>query len=201
MLGRSVCTYMKSLLVSAVFVFALITGLRAQTNAPASTTTVKTDAPKSDAANETAKVAEPYPVTAIVVSNTITFPVLLSSKSEPLMTNAVYHRTFGRKVIFAADLQLKSFDIDKLHPSVIAQLDLDTNKVKSDQDALDKQNQEWAAQRQAQNQQLLSAEAAALAKSQAAAQAAEPSSTNGAPGTPANGKPHHKKPATPPPAN
>ena len=193
---------MKSLLVSAVLLFALITGLQAQTNAPAAAAPIKVDGPKSDATNETAKVAEPYPVTAIVVSNTITFPILLSAKSEPLMTNAVYHRTFGRKVIFAADLDLKSFDIDKLHPSVIAQLDLDTNKVKTDQDALDKQNQEWAAQRQAQTQQLLSAEATALAKSQAAAQAAQPASTNGTPGTPsANGKPHHKKPATPPPAN
>jgi hypothetical protein len=184
---------MKSLLVSAVFLFALVTGLHAQTNAQAPAELVKA---------ETAKVAEPYPVTAIVVSNTITFPILLSAKSEPLMTNALYHRTFGRKVIFEADLQLKSFDIDKLHPSVIAQLDLDTNKAKADQDALDKKNQDWAAQRQAQNQQLLSAEAAALAKSQAAAEASQASSTNGA-GTPsANGKPHHtKKPTTPPPAN
>ena len=185
---------MKSLLVIAVLLVALVTGLQAQTNAPAAGPV------KTDTTNETAKVAEPYPVTAIVVSNTITFPILLSAKSEPLMTNAVYRRTFGRKVIFAADLQLKSFDIDKLHPSVIAQLDLDTNKAKADQEALDKQNQEWAAQRQAQNQQLLSAEAAALAKSQTAADASQGSGTNGAPGTPP-AKTHHKKPTTPPPAN
>jgi hypothetical protein len=198
---------MKSLFVTCVLLLTIVTGLRAQTNNAAPAPTAKVEA-KPDAANDTVKAAEPYPVTAIVVSNTITFPVLLSAKSVPLMTNAVYRRTFGRKVIFAADLSVQSFDIDKLHPSVIAQLDLDTNKVKTDQETLDKQNQEWAAQRAQQNQQLLSAEAAALAKSQAAAQAAQASSTNGtppAPGTPPNGQKHSGKhkgaPQAPPPVN
>jgi hypothetical protein len=195
---------MKSLFVTCVLLLTLVVGLRAQTNNATPAPTANVEA-KPDATNETAKAAEPYPVTAIVVSNTITFPVLLSAKSEPLMTNAVFRRTFGRKVIFAADLSVQSFDIDKLHPSVIAQLDLDTNKVKTDQETLDKQNQEWAAQRAQQNQQLLSAEAAALAKSQAAAQA---SSTNGAPPAPGaqpngqkrSGK-HKGAPQAPPPVN
>ncbi len=204
---------MKSLLVASVLLLSLITGLNAQTNSAAPDASAKPDAAKADAAKpaaaseataEPAKPAEPYPVTAIVVSNTITFPVLLSMNSEPLMTNAVYRRTFGRKVIFAADLTVKSFDINKLHPSVIAQLDLDTNKVKADQETLDKQNQEWAAQRQQQTQQLLSAEAAALAKNQAAAQAAQAASTNGAPPAPGAAKhsgKHKTAPQTPPPAN
>jgi hypothetical protein len=206
---------MKSLLVASVLLLTLVAGVRAQTNSAASETaakpdttkadTAKTDAAKPEASGQTAKPAEPYPVTAIVESNTITFPVLLSSRSEPLMTNAVYRRTFGRKVIFAADLSVKSFDIDKLHPSVIAQLDLDTNKVKADQETLDKQNQDRAAQRQQQTQQALSAEAAALAKSQAAAQAAATNGGPPAPGAPGNGQKHSGKhkgaPQTPPPAN
>lgn len=212
---KRVCTIMKTLFVASVLLLASLVGLHAQTNAAAAETTAKADAPKTDTAKadtaktdtagETAKAAEPYPVTAVVVSNTITFPVLLSAKSEPLLTNAVYRRTFGRKVIFAADLAVKSYDIDKLHPSVIAQLDLDTNKVKADQDTLDKQNQDWAAQRQQQTQQLLSAEAAAIAKNQAAAQAAATNGGPPAPGAPPNGQKHSGKhkgaPQTPPPAN
>jgi hypothetical protein len=194
---------MKSLLFSGIFLFALGSVLNAQTTNTAAGPAKTADAPKSDATNQAAVTTPAYPVTAIIVSNTITFPILLSKKSEPLMTNAVYRRTFGRKVIFAADLSVQSFDIDKLHPSVLAQLDFDTNKAKADQEALDKQNQEWAIQHQQQTQQLLAAEAAALAKNQAAAQAA---ATNGAnPANPAsNGKPRHPKSSQqppPPPAN
>lgn len=179
---------MKSLLLAGLLPFALSFTLHAQTNSAAPAPTA----------------AKPYPVTAVVVSNKITFPVLLSKSSEPLMTNAVYSKTFGRKVIFTADLAVKSFDIEKLHPSVIAQLDLDTNKVIADQQALDKQNQQWAAQYQQQNQQYLATQAAELAKSQAAAQAA---STNAASTKPQSTGKHSKRgtnpnqnPQTPPPS-
>lgn len=192
---------MKSLFVSCILLLA--TALHAQTTNTAASPAKPANVSKIDATNQTAAVVEPYPVTAIVASNTITFPILLSKTSEPLMTNAVFRRTFGRKVIFAADLSIQSFDVDKLHPSVLAQLDLDTNKAKADQEALDKQNQAWAVQHQQQTQQLLAAEAAAVAKNQAAAQAA---ATNGAnSGNPAgSGKTHHTKPpqsTPPPPAN
>ena len=185
---------MKSFFVTAVLFAALVIALNDQTNAPVPITAA------ASTTNQPAKATPPYPVKAIVVSNTITFPILLSKTSEPLMTNAVYHRTFGRKVIFAADLSIQSFDIDKLHPSVIAQLDLDPGKVKSDQETLDKQNQEWAVQHQQQNQQILAAEAAALAKNQAASQAG---SSNGNPAAPGTAPRHHKQPpqGAPPPAN
>jgi hypothetical protein len=187
---------MKSLFVTAVLFFGFATVLYAQTNAA-----TVTSAPTADGTNQTSAAAQPYPVTAIVVSNTITFPILLSKNSEPLMTNAVFRRTFGRKVIFAADIAVQSFDIDKLHPSVIAQLDLDPDKVKADQDNLNKQNQAWAAQYQQQNQQYLAAEAAALAKNQAALAAQAAASTNADPNGAPAAKTHHHKTATPPPAN
>ena len=191
---------MKSLLATGILLFALGSTLHAQTTNTAAAPAKTADAPKTDATNQPAAATQPYPVTAIVASNTITFPILLSKTSEPLMTNAVYRRTFGRKVIFAADLSVQSFDVDKLHPSVLAQLDLDTNKAKADQEALDKQNQAWAIQHQQQTQQLLAAQAAAQAKNQAAAQAA---ATNGAhpanSGNPTPTRPHRQKTSQPPP--
>jgi hypothetical protein len=217
---------MKSLLVTGLSFCLLAATVRAQTDpnaappaaapapsakAPAAGTKVDDAAARLDADTQTnapAKATLPYPVTAIVVSNTITFPILLSKNSDPLMTNALYRRTFGRKVIFTADLAIMTFDIDKLHPSVIAQLDLDPGKVKADQENLDKQNQAWAVQNQQKNQQFLSAEAAALAKNQAAAQAAATNNGGAGPNpNPSNpnaagaGKQHHRKTTTPPPAN
>jgi hypothetical protein len=209
---------MKSLLVSAFLIVFVAGSLSAQTTntatAPATPAAApaaegpKTDA-TADATNEVAKAAANYPVTAVVSNGTITFPVLLSKDSEPLMTNAVFHRTFGRKVIFGADIEVKSFDIDKLHPSVIAQLDLNPDKVKTDQETLNKQNQEWAAKYQQQNQQYLAAEAAAL-KSQAAAQAAAAAASTNGTASPAPGTKHSKRsnnpnngqnPPPPPPSN
>jgi hypothetical protein len=188
---------MKSLLATGILLLTFASALNAQTTNTVAAPAKPADEPKPDATNQAPVVAQPYPVTAIIVSNTITFPVLLSKTSEPLMTNAVYRRTFGRKVIFAADLSIQSFDVDKLHPSVLAQLDLDTNKAKADQEALDKQNQAWALQHQQQTQQFLAAEAAAQAKNQAAAQAA---ATNGAnPGNPPPTRTHHQKNSQPPP--
>jgi hypothetical protein len=203
---------MKSLFIACAFL-ALVTSLSAQTNAAPAATPVKAPdaatpdakpgASKSDSTNEAAIATKPYPVTAIVVSNTITFPILLSKKSETLMTNAVYKRTYGRKVLFTSDITLKSFDIDQLHPSVIAQLDLDPSKAKADQEALEKQKQEWAAQNQQQNQQLLAAEAAALSKNQAAQTAAATNSDPNAGAPPGAAKTHHHKtaPPAPPAAN
>jgi len=171
---------MKSIFATVCLLLVLTASLGAQTNiaTPAAASAPKlavtesaTATATADGANQATTItsAKPYPITAIIVSNTITFPILLSKTSDPLMTNAVYRRTFGRKVIFAADLTVSSYDIEKLHPSVIEQLGLDKDKVKSDQETLDKQNQELAAQRQQQNQQFLSSEAAALAKNQSAA--------------------------------
>jgi hypothetical protein len=93
----------------------------------------------------------------MVSSNAITFPILLSKNSQPLMTNAVFHRTFGTKVIFAEDNSIQSFEFDELHPSVLAQLDLDPVQLKADRAALDQRYQQWATQFRAQLQQLLSA--------------------------------------------
>jgi hypothetical protein len=197
---------------ACILLFAVASCLYAQTTNTApvpakATVAAPAEAPKSDTTNQVADAAPHYPVTAVVSNGVITFPILLSKTSEPLMTNAVFHRTFGRKVIFGADISVMSFDIDKLHPSVLAQLDLDTNKAKADQETLDKQNQAWAVQYQQQNQQLLAAQAAAL-KSQAAAQAAaQAASTNGAAGaspTPKHSRhanPNSQNPPPPPPAN
>ena len=111
---------------------------------------------KTSATNQVVKSAEPFPVTAVVSSNTVTFPLLLSRMPAPLMTNAVYHRTFGRKVIFGSDLSVQAFDVDQLHPSVLAQLDLDPDRLKADQLVLDQQYQQWAARFRQQLTQLLS---------------------------------------------
>lgn len=209
---------MKSLLPAGLLL-SVVTCLHAQTTntattAPAATsakpaaTAAAADSAKTESTNQPAKPAEPYPVTAVIVSNTITFPILLSKTSEPLMTNAVFHRTFGRKVIFGdADFAVKSFDIDKLHPSVIAQLNLDPDKVKADQETLDKDKQAWNAQYQQQNQALLANAAAAMKKQAEAAQAAQAAATNGAPSTPPSGKhsrrnqPGNTQNPPPPPAN
>jgi hypothetical protein len=117
-------------------------------------------ATNSEAKSDAAKPAQPYPVTAVVASNTVTFPILLSRNSEPLMTNAVFHRSFGRKVIFGEDLSVQAFDYEKLHPSVLAQLNLDPDKLKADQEALNQQYQLWASQFQKGIQQLLTSESA-----------------------------------------
>ena len=190
---------MKSLFVSLILLFGFVSVLQAQATNAAAAPAKPADTPKPDATNQPAAAAQPPARSppSSPAKYTITFPILLSKTSEPLMTNAVYHRTFGRKVIFDSDLALQSFDIDKLHPSVLAQLDLDTNKAKADQEALDKQNQEWAIQHQKQTQQFLAEEAAAQAKNQAAAQAA---STNGAnPGNPTPTRTHRQKSSQPPP--
>lgn len=127
-----------------------------------------------------------YPVTAIVSSNTVTFPVLLSTNSRPLMTNAVFHRTFGRKVIFGEDLAIQAFDVDELHPSVLAQLDLDPDTLKADQAAIDERYQQWAAAFRERVKQLLSTPAGASSVSAAAA--GTNSATNSAS---TNMPPHH----------
>lgn len=114
----------------------------------------------NEAKSEVAKPAQTYPVTAVVASNTVTFPILLSRNSEPLMTNAVFHRSFGRKVIFGEDLSVQAFDYEKLHPSVLVQLNLDPDKLKADQEALNQQYQLWASQFQKGIQQLLTSESA-----------------------------------------
>lgn len=149
--SRSVYHFMKSLLLGGVVLFAIIACVAGagDTNQPA-------------AGNA------PYPVVAIVSSNTITFPVLLSKKTEPLMTNAVFHRTFGRKVIFGEALSVKAFDVDQLHPSVLAQLDLDANQLKADQQAIDARYQQWAAQFHQRLQQLLTIETSSTVESASA---------------------------------
>jgi hypothetical protein len=140
---------MKALLASGVF-FALVISLvaRNQTNAVSSApTTGVSDKPEQH-----------YPVSAIVSSNAVTFPVLLSNTSEPLMTNALFHSTFGRKVIFGEDLSIQAFDVDHLHPSVLAQLNLDPDKLKADQQALDERYQQWTAAFRQQLQKYLASE-------------------------------------------
>ena len=138
--------------------------------------------------NVSTEASQPYPVTAIVSSNTVTFPVLLSKNSQPLMTNAVFHRTFGTKVIFAEDTSIKSFEFDQLHPSVLAQLDLDPVQLRADQETLDQRYQQWATQFRAQVQQLLSAKSSASTNGASGATDTTASADNS---TLTNSTPHH----------
>jgi hypothetical protein len=197
---------LRAIIMKLLFGFWLLfaasaVNLSAQTNTATTPAATPVDAVKAEPTptNQTAKTTEPYPVTAIIVSNTITFPTLLSKSGTELMTNAVFRRSFGRKVIFAQEFNLRSFDVDQLHPSVIAQLNLDPDKLKTDQSDLDQKNKDWAIQNQQKNQQILAAEAAALSKSQAAQQAAQSAAPNNSdPSAPATVKKHRGKPPTAP---
>jgi hypothetical protein len=200
---------MKRLFGFCVLLSALATNLPAQTNTtPAPATTAAADTAKPEAPKETDKATAAYPVTAVVSNNTIMFPTLLSKSGTELMTNAVFRRSFGRKVIFAQEFNLRSFDVDALHPSVLAQLNLDADKLKTDQVELDQKNKDWAVQNQQKNQQILAAQAAALSKAQAAQQAASSNSAAGNPTAGGGGSgTHHRKqppgsaPTPPPPSN
>jgi hypothetical protein len=167
---------MKALLASGVF-FALVISLAAR-NQNAVSSTPMTNGP--------AKPALLYPVTAIVSSNTVTFPVLLSNTSEPLMTNAVFHSTFGRKVIFGEDLSIQAFDVDRLHSSVLAQLNLDPDKLKADQQALDQRYQQWSTAFHQQLQKYLASESTSSAGNSSSI--GDGTSTNSAA---TNTPPHH----------
>ena len=97
----------------------------------------------------------------------IIFEKLLSTNSSVLMTNAEFRRLFGRKVIFKSGFLSDSFDIERLHPSVLARLKLDVDKAKADQLTLEEANKKYLADAEKRRQELAIQQAAAIQKAQA----------------------------------
>jgi hypothetical protein len=86
------------------------------------------------------------PASAVPVP--VIFDQLLSASNSVLMTNAEFRQSFGRKLVFKSGLDLQSFDIGQLHPSVLKRLGLDPAGLAAAQKKLDDENKAFAVQRQ-----------------------------------------------------
>ena len=144
------------------------------------------------------------PPFVLLSTNPIVFSRIISTNNSVLMTNAEFRSAFGRKIIFKSDLQLESFDFEKLHPSILEALKLTPDNAKAEQAKLDEKNRAWNAQSAEEAQKAAGAQAqfiqhaqeeqakaAALAKEQA-----DKAQTNAAaPGpNPTKGKRSRRKP-------
>ncbi len=107
-----------------------------------------------------------------VADGPIIFDKLLSTNSSVLMTNAEFRRMFGRKVIFKSGFLSDSFDIERLHPSVLVRLKLDVEKARADQLTLEEANKKYLVDAEKRRQDLAAQQAAAIQKAQADAAAA-----------------------------
>lgn len=109
-------------------------------------------------------------------SNTVVFPVLLSSTNSILMTNAEFRSTFGNKVIFKSDDSLKGFPGPGLHSNVLQRLGLTVDQLEAAQMTLDAKNKRLTQQEMEQQRQqaiLRSSQLAAEAQKAEAAAAAK----------------------------
>lgn len=116
-----------------------------------------------------------------------TFPQLLGAKSEVLATNATYSSAFGQRLVFRPVTGSPlAFDVDELHPGVLAYLGLDADTLKQAQVELDQRRQaqeaayrkdlalrQAAEQKAAAEQARLNVEYAKLREEQRQAQVAE----------------------------
>lgn len=96
----------------------------------------------------------PPNVTADRGQKTFVFPQLVNAKSDVVLTNAEFRLLAGRRLTFRAAAGLRAFDVDDLHPGVLAYLDIDPEVVK--------QNYELQKQRE-RIQQMMNAAAKAQA--------------------------------------
>lgn len=61
----------------------------------------------------------------------IIFPALLTRSGQTIASNVQYSATYGRRVVFVfPDLQRRAFDIDDLHPEILAHLGINTEEIK-----------------------------------------------------------------------
>lgn len=120
----------------------------------------------------------PEPPFILVSTNPMVFNQIVSTNNTVLMTNAEFRKAFGRKIIFKSDLQLESFDYEKLHPAILEALKLTPDNIKTEQTKLDEKNRAWNAQNAEEAQKAAGAQAqyaqqAQEAKAKAAEQAAQ----------------------------
>jgi glucan-binding YG repeat protein len=127
----------------------------------------------------------------LLSTNPIVFSRIVSTNNSVLMTNAEFRSAFGRKIIFKSNLQLESFDFEKLHPSILEALKITPDNVKAEQAKLDEKNRAWNAQSAEEAQKVAGAQAqfiqqtqeeqakkAALAKEQADKAQADQAASN-----------------------
>lgn len=72
----------------------------------------------------------PPNVTAGRGQKTYIFPQLVNAKSDVVLTNAEFRLLAGRRLTFRVAEGLRAFDVDELHPGVLAYLDIDPGAVK-----------------------------------------------------------------------
>ncbi len=133
------------------------------------------------------------------VPGPIIFEELLATNRAVLMTNAEFRQAFGRKLTFKSGFLSDSFDIERLHPSVLARLKLDLEKAKAEQAKIDEANQLQLAEMARRRQELKAKQALVAQKAREAAAIA--ASNAAAAGPPPNGAPRMrgKRQAQPPP--
>jgi hypothetical protein len=142
------------------------------------------------------------PPFVLLSTNPIVFNRIISTNNSVLLTNAEFRSAFGRKIIFKSNLQLESFDFEKLHPSILEALKLTPDTVKAEQAKLDEKNRAWSAQSAEEAQKAAGAQAqfiqhaqedqakvAALAKEQADKAQTDPAATNSTKGKRSRRKP------------
>lgn len=96
----------------------------------------------------------PPNVTADRGQKTYVFPQLVNAKSDVVLTNAEFRTLAGRRLTFRVAEGPRAFDVDELHPGVLAYLDIDSGAIK--------QNYELQKQRE-RIQQMMNAAAKAQA--------------------------------------
>lgn len=85
-------------------------------------------------------------VPSIQTADGITFPQLLSPSGGLLMTNASYVNVRGQKVSFkSGPAYAAAFNVDELHPAVLARLQIDPARAQANQAALDDREKQMRA--------------------------------------------------------
>lgn len=102
----------------------------------------------------------------LLSTNPIVFSRIVSTNDSVLMTNAEFRSAFGRKIIFKNGLQLESFDIGRLHPSILEALKLTPEGAKAEQAKLDEKNRAWNVRIQDEAQKTAGAQAQFIQQTQ-----------------------------------